>query len=83
MEDLVLEQEITELIESLSSPERQTLIQFLDATAPRLQEIHQDLTALIAVFSCMHPLPGAQASRLPTNCPEKQPRWLRSQDSLM
>ena len=28
---------------------------------------------LIAVFSCMHPLPGARASHLPTNCPEKQP----------
>ena len=41
------------------------------------------LALIIAVFSCMHPLPGAQASRLPTNRPEKQPRWLRSQDSLM
>jgi hypothetical protein len=48
MEDLVLEQEITELIESLKSPEGQTLIQFLDATAPRLEEIHQDLVALNA-----------------------------------
>jgi uncharacterized protein with von Willebrand factor type A (vWA) domain len=44
----VLKQEITELIESLKSLERQTLAQFLDATAPRLQEIHQDLAALNA-----------------------------------
>ena len=29
---------------------------------------------IIAVFSCVHPLWGAQASRLPTNRPEKQPR---------
>jgi hypothetical protein len=46
MENIAPEQEITELIEALKSPEGQTLLQFLDATAPRLQEIHQDLEAL-------------------------------------
>ena len=51
MENVALEQEITELIEALKSPEGQTLLQFLDATAPRLQEIHQDLRALNASLS--------------------------------
>ena len=51
MENLALEQEITELIEALKSSEGQTLLQFLDATAPRLQEIHQDLQALNASLS--------------------------------
>ena len=51
MENMALEQEITELIEALKSPEGQTLLQFLDATAPRLREIHQDLQALNASLS--------------------------------
>ena len=51
MENLALEQGITELIEALKSPEGQTLLQFLDATVPRLQEIHQDLQALNASLS--------------------------------
>jgi hypothetical protein len=51
MENLALEQEITELIEALKSSEGQTLLQFLEATAPRLQEIHQDLQALNASLS--------------------------------
>jgi hypothetical protein len=46
MEDVTLEQEVAEVIEALRSPEGRTLLQFLDATAPRLQEIHQDLAAL-------------------------------------
>ena len=46
MEELNLEQEVTEVIEALRTQEGRTLLQFLDATAPRLQEIHQDLTAL-------------------------------------
>lgn len=40
MEELNLEQEVTEVIEALRSQEGRTLLQFLDATAPRLQEIH-------------------------------------------
>jgi len=51
MEDTTLEQEIVELIESLKSPEGRTLLQFLDATAPRLQEIHLDLQELNASLS--------------------------------
>jgi len=51
MENVALEQEITELIEALKSPEGQTLLQFLDATAPRLQEIHLDLQALNTLLS--------------------------------
>jgi len=51
MEDLNLEQEVAEVIEALRSQEGQTLLQFLDATAPRLQEIHQDLAALNASLS--------------------------------
>ena len=46
-----LEQEIAELIEYLKSPEGRTLLQFLDATAHRLQEIHLDLQALNASLS--------------------------------
>jgi hypothetical protein len=51
MENVSLEQEIADLIEALKSPEGQTLLQFLEATAPRLQEIHQDLQALNASLS--------------------------------
>jgi hypothetical protein len=46
MENVTLKQEIAELIEALKTSEGQALLQFLDATAPRLQEIHQDLQAL-------------------------------------
>ena len=51
MEDSTLEQEIVDLIESLKSPEGRTLLQFLDATAPRLQEILLDLQELNASLS--------------------------------
>ena len=51
MEDVAIEQEIVELIEALKSPEGQILIQFLNATAPQLQEIHQDLFELNASLS--------------------------------
>ncbi len=51
MEELNLEQEVAEVIEALRSQEGRTLFQFLDATAPRLQEIHQDLAALNASLS--------------------------------
>lgn len=51
MEDINLEQEVAEVIEALRSQEGRTLLQFLDATAPRLQEIHQDLAALNASLS--------------------------------
>jgi hypothetical protein len=51
MEELNLEQEVTEIIEALRSQEGRTLVKFLDATAPRLQEIHQDLAALNASLS--------------------------------
>ena len=46
MKDRALEQEVAEVIEALRSEEGRTLLQFLDATAPRLQGIHQDLAAL-------------------------------------
>jgi hypothetical protein len=48
MEDVTLEQEVAEMIEALRSPEGRTLLQFIEATAPRLQEIHQDLEAINA-----------------------------------
>jgi hypothetical protein len=51
METMTIEQEVAELIEALKSQEGQTLIQFLDATSPRLQEIHQDLQSLNASLS--------------------------------
>jgi hypothetical protein len=51
MEDVTLEQEVAEVIQALRSPEGRTLLQFLDATAPRLQEIHQDLATLNASLS--------------------------------
>ena len=51
MEDVTLEQEIAEVIEALRSQEGRTLLEFLDATAPRLHEIHQDLAALNASLS--------------------------------
>jgi hypothetical protein len=51
MEHVAIEQEIVELIEALKSPEGQTLLQFLNATAPWLQEIHQDLQGLNASLS--------------------------------
>ena len=46
MEEMTVEQEIHALVEALHSPEGQTLLQLLDATAPRLQEIHADLEDL-------------------------------------
>ena len=51
MEELNLEQEVTKVIEALRSHEGRTLLQFLDATAPRLQEIPQDLASLNASLS--------------------------------
>ena len=51
METLTIEQEVAELIHALKSQEGQTLVQFLDATSPRLQEIHQDLSSLNASLS--------------------------------
>jgi hypothetical protein len=51
METLTIEQEVAELIQALKSQEGQTLVQFLDATSPRLQEIHQDLSSLNASLS--------------------------------
>jgi hypothetical protein len=51
MEDVTLEQEVAEMVEALKSPEGRTLLQFLDATAPRLHEIHRDLDALNASLS--------------------------------
>lgn len=46
MEEMTVEQEIHAFIEALNSPEGQTVLQLLDATAPRLQEIHADLEDL-------------------------------------
>jgi len=46
MEEMTVEQEISALAEALNSPEGQTLLQILDATAPRLQEIHTDIEDL-------------------------------------
>jgi hypothetical protein len=46
MEEMTVEQEIHALVEALNSPEGQMLLQFLDTTAPRLQEIHTDLEDL-------------------------------------
>lgn len=46
MEEMIAEQEIHALVEALSSPEGQMVVQLLDATAPRLQEIHADLEDL-------------------------------------
>lgn len=51
MEEATLEQEVAEMIEALRSPEGRTLLQFIEATAPRLQEIHQDLEAINASLS--------------------------------
>lgn len=51
MEDLNLEQEVTEGIAALRTQEERALLKFLDATAPRLREIHQDLVALNASLS--------------------------------
>ena len=51
MEELNLEQEVAEVIEELRSQEGRTLLQFLDVTAPRLQEIHQDLSTLNAFLA--------------------------------
>jgi hypothetical protein len=48
MEESNVEQEVAEIIDALRSQEGQTFLQFLDATAPQLQEIHQDLSALNA-----------------------------------
>jgi len=39
------------MIEALRSSEGRTLLQFIEATAPRLQEIHQDLEAINASLS--------------------------------
>lgn len=46
MEEMTVEQEINAFAEALNSPEGQTLLQILDATAPRLQEIHTDIEDL-------------------------------------
>jgi hypothetical protein len=51
MEDSNIEQEVAEMLEALRSQEGRILLQFLEATAPRLQEIHQDLAALNASLS--------------------------------
>lgn len=64
MEDIALEQEVAELITALKSPEGQTLLQFLDATAPRLEEIHLDLQALnVSLSATLSRLEGLSSAR--------------------
>jgi anti-sigma factor RsiW len=46
MEAITVEQEIHAFVEALNSPEGRMVVQLLDATAPRLQEIHADLEDL-------------------------------------
>ena len=53
MEDVALEREVAELIASLKSPEAQMALRFLDATVPRLQEIHLDIQSLNASLSAV------------------------------
>jgi len=46
MGEMTIEQEINAFVEALNRSEGQMFLQFLDTTAPRLQEIHTDLEEL-------------------------------------